>query len=77
MLTPELPSPDAVRAACARRCWDDDTDDVSRVLLEQAADTIRALMLRCGKLSKSLEASEMQTALLRAVAYGPQKGGAA
>jgi len=77
MLMPELPSPDAVRAACARRCWDDDCDDVSRVLLEQAADTIRGLMLRCGKLSKSLEASEMQTALLRAVAYGPQKGGAA
>lgn len=76
-MTPDLPSPDAVRAACARRCWDDDTDDESRVLLEQAADTIRALMLRCGKLSKSLEASEMETALLRRVCYGSQKGGAA
>jgi hypothetical protein len=77
MLTPELPSPDAVRAMCAQRAWDDEVDDDSRLLLEQAADTIRALMLRCGRLSKSLEASECETALLRSVCYGSQKGGAA
>jgi hypothetical protein len=67
-MTPELPSPEAVRAACAFRCWDDDCDDVSRVLLEQAADTIRKLMRRCVRLSRALEASEFERS---------QKGGAA
>lgn len=69
--------PEEVRARCARRCWDDDCDDDSRVLLELAADTIRALMLRTGSLAQKLEASECQVALLRRVAYGSQKGGAA
>jgi len=66
-MKPELPSPEAVRAACAFRCWDDDCDDESRVLLEQAADTIRKLMRRCIRLSRALEASEFQRS---------QKGGA-
>jgi hypothetical protein len=57
-MKPNYLSPEAVRAACARRCWDDDCDDVSRVLLEQSADTIRALMRRCIRLSQALEASE-------------------
>lgn len=69
--------PEEVRARCARRCWDDDCDDDSRVLLELAADTIRSLMLRTGSLAQKLEASECQVALLRAVCYGSQKGGAA
>jgi hypothetical protein len=75
-MKPELPSPEAVRAACAFRCWDDDCDDVSRVLLEQAADTIRAQHDRLMRVSKLLEASECETALLRRAAYGSQKGGA-
>lgn len=70
-------SPDEVRARCARRAWDDDADDDSRLLLEIAADTIRSLMLRTGSLAKKLEASECQVALLQAVCYGSQKGGAA
>ena len=70
-------SPDEVRARCARRAWDDDADDDSRLLLEIAADTIRSLMLRTGSLAKKLEAAEMQVALLQAVCYGSQKGGAA
>jgi hypothetical protein len=76
-MTPELPCPEAVRAACARRCWDDDTDDESRILLEMAADTIRAQHDRLMRVSKLLEAAECEIELLRRVAYGSQKGGAA
>lgn len=70
-------SPEAVRAACARRCWDDDCDDTSRVLLEIAADTMRGLMCRTGVLSKRNETLEAENAVLRKICYGSQKGGAA
>jgi len=70
-------SPETVRAACARRCWDDDCDDTSRVLLESAADTIRGLIDRTCSLAKQLEAAECEVMLLRKVCYGSQKGGAA
>jgi hypothetical protein len=76
-MTPDLPSPEAVRAACALRCWDDDCDDESRVLLEQAADTIRAQHDRLMRVSKLLEAAECEIELLRRFWPGSQKGGAA
>jgi hypothetical protein len=70
-------SPEQVRAMCARLAWDQSLPATHRAAFEKAADTIRAQHDRLMRVSKSLEASEMQTALLRAVAYGPQKGGAA
>lgn len=71
------PSPEQVREWCARRAWDDDTDDESRQLLELAADTIRALMVRTGVQSRRMEVAEAERDTLRFICYGPQKGGAA
>lgn len=39
---PPPPSPGVLANLCARRAWDDDVDDRSRLLLEWAADVIRA-----------------------------------
>jgi hypothetical protein len=52
--------PAAVRLAtyCEARAWDDDVDDDSRLLLEQAADMIRTLMARCVSLAAATERSE-------------------
>lgn len=69
--------PEDVRKLCARRSWDDDADDESRIVLELAADTIRELMCRTGMQAKRLEIAEYELALMRRVCYGPQKGGAA
>jgi len=55
---PELPAPMAVADMCAMQAWMDDIDDDSRLLLEQAADTIRHLMRRCMKLAQNLERME-------------------
>lgn len=63
-------NPEAVRAACARRMWDDDCDDVSRQLLELAADTIRELMVRSGRSSLRAERAEAERDTLRQIAYG-------
>ena len=70
-------SPETVRAMCARRMWDDDADDESRLILELAADTIRELMQRCGANSLRAERAEAERDTLRSICYGPQKGGAA
>jgi uncharacterized protein YjcR len=75
MKTPDV-SPEQVREWCARRSWDDDVDDQSRVLLEMAADTIRALMVRTGVQSRRMEFAEAREQTLRHICYGPQKGGA-
>jgi len=75
MLTPEA-SPERVRELCARRMWDDDADDQSRLILELAADTIRELMCRCGSASLRAERAEAREQTLLAICYGSQKGGA-
>jgi len=56
--------PAAVRLAtyCEARAWDDDVDDASRLLLEQAADMIRSLMARCVSLAAATERSEARRA---------------
>jgi hypothetical protein len=54
----KLPPPTTVADMCAIRSWDDDVDDDSRLLHEMAADTIRALMLRCNRLALHLERAE-------------------
>jgi hypothetical protein len=51
----------AVADMCAMQAWMDDIDDDSRLLLEQAADTIRLLMRRCMKLAQNLERMEART----------------
>lgn len=55
---PELPSPMAVADMCAMQAWLDDIDDDSRLLMEQAADTIRLLMRRCIRLAQNIERME-------------------
>jgi len=56
--------PAAVRLAtyCEARAWDDEVDDESRLLLEQAADMIRGLMARCVSLAAATERSEARRA---------------
>jgi hypothetical protein len=43
-----------------QRAWDDDCDDVSRLVLEMAADTIRQLMTRCVALAAAAERVEAE-----------------
>lgn len=56
--------PAAVRLAtyCEARAWDDEVDDESRLLLEQAADMIRTRMARCVSLAAATERSEARRA---------------
>jgi hypothetical protein len=56
--------PAAVRLAtyCEARAWDDEVDDASRLLLEQAADMIRGLMARCVSLAAAAEHREARRA---------------
>ena len=56
--------PAAVRLAtyCEARAWDDEVDDASRLLLEQAADMIRGLMARCVALAAATEQREARRA---------------
>lgn len=42
----DLHSPRTLAEACMARAWDDDTDDASRLLLEQAARVIEHLLVR-------------------------------
>lgn len=55
---PELPAPMQVAEMCALMAWMDHIDDDSRLLHEQAADTIRLLMKRCMKLAQVIERME-------------------
>jgi hypothetical protein len=73
-----------IHARCVRRMWDDDTDDTSRVVLERACDVIRHMRrelrerdARLVRQAALLERVERDVEILRHVAYGPQKGGAA
>lgn len=53
-----LPAPTVVADRAERRAWDDDCDDDSRLVLEMAADTIRALMARCVAVAAAAERVE-------------------
>ena len=54
----KLPPPATVADLCARRAWDDEVDDDTRIRLEFAADTIRALMKRLTRQAMHLERAE-------------------
>lgn len=60
----------------ARRAWDDDVNDNDRLLLEWAADTIRALLVANGRYANRAEHLEAEVQTYVAILYGPQKGGA-
>lgn len=51
-----LPPPRVVAEAAMSRAWDDDTDDRSRLLLEQAALTITHLLARLALATEQGEA---------------------
>jgi hypothetical protein len=70
-------SPHTVLALVESRMWADDTDDMSRFVLEHAYHSLRSLMCRVGHVSKSLEVAEAERETFRRICYGSQKGGAA
>jgi hypothetical protein len=76
MPLPELPAPVKVANRCARRAWKENLTDKDRLLLEQAADTIRLLMLRNMQLARKAERHEADAARLFFMHFGTQKGGA-
>lgn len=59
------PSPRSVAEACLASAWRDDVDDESRLLLEQAHDTIEWLIARQLATSKILEVVEAEMAARR------------
>jgi len=74
----------AIHSAVFRRSWDDDTDDVSRLVLEQASQAITALKrqlkdrdARLARQAVALERAELDAEIMRRAAFGEQKGGAA
>ena len=75
----DLPPALTVADMCAMQAWVDHIDDESRLRLEMAADTIRLLHKRLGRLAHSNEQAEANNAQLAeyiGVLCG-QKGGAA
>ena len=56
----ELPAPNIVAELCAQAAWRDEVDDDTRLRLEFASDTIKALMKRCVRLSLHLERAEAE-----------------
>lgn len=74
-----LPPALTVANLCAQRAWDHEVDDESRLRLEMAADTIRAMhrrMMRLAHSNEVAEATNEQLAGFIQVLSG-QKGGAA
>lgn len=57
--------------------WNDSLDDDSRMYHEWCADTIEQLLRNNGRLVARNERLELDYELLRKVAFGSQKGGAA
>jgi len=57
-----LPSAIKLAQLCETRAWDDDVDDESRLLLEQAGDMIRGLMMRVVRMAAANERAEAQRA---------------
>jgi hypothetical protein len=74
-----LPPAVTVAEMCQMRAWDDDTDDESRLVLEMAEQTIRALHRRLVRVSHSMEQAEATNDQLAGFVrvLGGQKGGAA
>jgi hypothetical protein len=56
-----IPAPLVVAQRCAERAWDDDTDDASRKLLEQASATIHLLAGRVVRLAAFSERQEARS----------------
>lgn len=52
---PPAPAAGVLADLCARRAWDDDVSDNDRMLLEWAADTIRALLIANGRFANRAE----------------------
>jgi len=74
----------AIHSACFRRSWDDDTDDASRVVFEQASLAMTVLKAqvkerdeRLARQALHLERAELDAEIMRRAAFGGQKGGAA
>ena len=74
----------AIHSACFRRSWDDDTDDASRVVCEQASLAMTVLKAqvkerdeRLARQAIALERAELNAEIMRRAAFGGQKGGAA
>ena len=57
-----LPSAIALAQLCEARAIDDDVDDDSRLLLEQAGDMIRGLMMRVVRMAGATELAEARRA---------------
>lgn len=53
-----LPPPALLADLMLERAWDDDTDDASRLLLEQGGLCVRRLMRRCVTLASAAEQRE-------------------
>lgn len=56
----DLPAPLDLADRCMSRAWDDDCDDASRLLLEQAALTITHLCGRCVDLAAVIEHGDVR-----------------
>ena len=61
----ELPAPATLAERCLSRAWDDDVDDLSRELLEQAGLTLQQLMARCVAVAQVNERREAVRGRLR------------
>jgi hypothetical protein len=60
-----LPPPAVLAERCLGRAWDDDVDDRSRELLEQAGLVLRQLMARCVAVAQVNERREAAGGLQR------------
>lgn len=52
----DLPAPRVLAEQLLARAWDDDTDDASRLLLEQGARVIEHLLVRLAMVTEHAEA---------------------
>jgi hypothetical protein len=75
----DLPPALTVADLCAQQAWENNIDDESRLRLEMAADTIRALHRRLMQISKTLETTEAHAGVMADYirSLAGQKGGAA
>jgi hypothetical protein len=71
------PAPSVLAQMLMIQAWSDRVDDDTRRFHEWSAECITMLLERCVLLAKLREQYEAEAELLRKVAYGPQKGGAA
>lgn len=77
-MPPPAPAAGVLADLLARRAWDDDVNDGDRLLLEWAADTIRAILVANARYANRAEHLEAEVQTYASLLYGPnQKGGAA